>query len=149
MRWRSRRSVLSFDTWRTLVHERGLSQEQAVEVAARLTCEACSDPCAARQSAPAVPARRVTPPSSLGERLLAGLGAKASRREDGARARLISRNVATRKPARHQLGRDRKRPLLAQHLQPVQAGQRVPLTDRGDGRRLRRGYLRRDLAQRC
>jgi hypothetical protein len=96
MRWRSRRSVLSFDTWRTLVHERGLSQEQAVEVAARLTCEACSDPCAARQSAPAVPARRVTPPSSLGERLLAGLGAKASRREDGARARLISRNVATR-----------------------------------------------------
>jgi hypothetical protein len=33
--------ALSFDTWRTLVRERGLSQEQAVEVAARLACDAC------------------------------------------------------------------------------------------------------------
>jgi AcrR family transcriptional regulator len=38
--------ALSFDTWRTLVGERGLSQEQAVEVAARLACEACRAPSA-------------------------------------------------------------------------------------------------------
>jgi len=33
--------ALSFDTWRALVRDRGLSQEQAVGVAARLACEAC------------------------------------------------------------------------------------------------------------
>ena len=33
--------ALSFDTWRTLVRERGLSHDQAVELAARLACEAC------------------------------------------------------------------------------------------------------------
>lgn len=41
--------ALSFDTWRTLVRERGLSQEQAVEVAARLACEACRTPSARPQ----------------------------------------------------------------------------------------------------
>jgi AcrR family transcriptional regulator len=33
--------ALSFDTWRTLVRERRLTHEQAVDVAARLACEAC------------------------------------------------------------------------------------------------------------
>jgi hypothetical protein len=32
--------ALGFDTWRTLVHEHGLSEEQATSLAMWLTCDA-------------------------------------------------------------------------------------------------------------
>jgi AcrR family transcriptional regulator len=36
--------ALSFDTWRTLVREQGLTDEQALELMVRLTCEHALDP---------------------------------------------------------------------------------------------------------
>ena len=36
--------ALSFDTWRTLVREQGLTDEQAVELMVRLTCDCGPEP---------------------------------------------------------------------------------------------------------
>jgi hypothetical protein len=43
--------ALSFDTWRTLVREQGLAEQQAVDVVQRLCGEACAEPAANRGEA--------------------------------------------------------------------------------------------------